>query len=104
MDELDLFPKESYQKNNAMFVNFGETEVKYSLQVLKKLRSIGINCEIYPTDAKLKKQMSYANNKGVKYVVLIGENEITSAKFKVKNMYNGEQKNLTIDQLIKELK
>ena len=104
LDELDLFPKESYQKNNAMFVNFGETEVKYSLQVLKKLRSIGITCEIYPTDAKLKKQMSYANNKGVKYVVLIGENEITSAKFKVKNMFNGEQKNLTIDQLIKELK
>ena len=103
MNELALFPDDINLNTKVLFMNFGEKESKYCLPLLKELRLNGISSELYPTSVKLKKQMNYANNKGVQYVVLVGENEINTGLLSVKNMATGEQQDLTIDQLISEI-
>ncbi len=103
MNELALFPNDVNLNTKVLFMNFGEKESKYCLPLLKELRLNGISSELYPTSVKLKKQMNYANNKGVQYVILVGENEINTGLLSVKNMATGEQQDLTIDQLISEI-
>ena len=91
MEQLNLFPKDQILSTKVLFVNFGKAEESYCLPLLEKLRSAGIPSEIFPSDDKMKKQMNYANKKGVKYVVLAGESEISEGEVTVKNMVNGEQ-------------
>ncbi|MEC8853572.1 MAG: His/Gly/Thr/Pro-type tRNA ligase C-terminal domain-containing protein, partial [Bacteroidota bacterium] len=63
----------------------------------------GISSELYPKAAKMKKQMTYANNKGVQFVIMVGEDEMKSGVLTIKNMESGEQKNLNITDLIQDL-
>lgn len=91
MSELKLFPDETTSLTKVLLVNFGEKEQMYCLQLLTKLRKAGINSEMYPEPAKMKKQMTYANNKNIPYVLLIGENEMSAGTITVKNMETGEQ-------------
>ncbi len=100
MSNLDLFPKKSNSSTKLMFVNFGIKEEKHCLPLLAKIRSSGINSEIYPDKAKIKKQMIYANKKGIEYVAMVGEDEINESKIKLKNMNTGKQSLLSIDELI----
>jgi len=104
LEELDLFPETSSDTTRLLFVNFGSTEAKYCLGLLKKAREANINSELYPSAAKMKKQMSYAHSKGVEYVVMVGSNEMESGKIRIKEMSSGEQSNLTIDELINQIK
>ncbi len=104
MTSEELFPEEVATTTKVLFVNFGEQEQDYCLPALQGLRKSGIAAEIFPSSAKMKKQMTYANNKGVPFVVLAGESEIENKVFTLKNMDTGEQKSLTEEGLIKELK
>ncbi len=104
METLDLFPKEALKGTLLMFVNFGEKETKYLMPIASKARSEGIPTEIYPDNAKIKKQMSYANNKAIRYVAILGEDEINLGKITLKDMLSGEQAMLKIDELILRLK
>lgn len=104
MEGLDLFPKNTNIVTQVMFVNFGEKEMRYSLPLLTQLRQAGINTEIYPDAAKMKKQFSYANNKSIPFVVIIGDDEMQNAKLTLKNMEQGTQEQMTIDQLISTIK
>ena len=81
------------------FINFGEAEESYCLLLLNQLRNEGIPSEIYPSADKMKKQMNYANRKGVKYVILAGESEIEEGVVTVKNMESGDQVRLNINSL-----
>ncbi|MCG6186684.1 histidine--tRNA ligase [Maribellus maritimus] len=103
LTQLDLFPQESLETTKVMFVNFGEKEEAYCLPVLAQLRKNNINAEIFPENAKMKKQMNYANKKDIPYVVLAGESEMNEGKFTLKNMESGEQKSVTAEELIKIL-
>jgi len=103
MEELGLFPDNIDVSTKVMFANFGEQEAAFCLPLLKQLRSASISSELYPKKAKMKKQMTYANNKGVQFVVMIGEDEMESGILSVKNMDSGEQSNLNITDLINEL-
>jgi len=103
MEELGLFPTNIDVSTKVMFANFGEKEASYCLPLLKELRANGISSELYPKSAKMKKQMNYANNKGVQFVIMVGEDEMKSGILSVKNMESGEQSNLNITDLIKEL-
>jgi len=103
LTQLDLFPADSLDTTKVMFVNFGEKEEAYCLPVLVELRKNGINAEIFPESAKMKKQMNYANRKAIPYVVLAGDNEIEAQKFTLKNMESGEQQLLNPEELIKIL-
>jgi histidyl-tRNA synthetase len=100
----DLYPEFKGDSTQVLFINFGEKEQDYCLPLLFQLRDADINAELYPSAAKMKKQMTFANNKGIKYVVLVGSNEMESGKLTVKNMENGEQENLTIEELINKVK
>ncbi|MFO7844113.1 MAG: histidine--tRNA ligase [Bacteroidales bacterium] len=103
MEQLQVFPEEIVSSTKVMFVNFGEKEEQYCLPLLQKLRDKGINAEIFPDSAKMKKQMTYANNKNVPYVILVGENEMKKNILSVKNMISGEQTEMSFDTLLQSL-
>jgi histidyl-tRNA synthetase len=98
---LDRFPEHDISQTQVLLVNFGEKEEIYCLGLAARLRKSGISTEIYPDREKLKKQMKYADQKRIPYVVLAGENEISSGKLTVKNMKTGGQNNLSPEELIK---
>jgi histidyl-tRNA synthetase len=100
LTQLHLFPEESAETTKVLFVNFGEKEEAYCLPVLSKLRASGINAEIYPDSAKMKKQMNYANKKDIPFVVLAGESEMEAQQFTLKNMESGEQQKVNASELI----
>lgn len=100
LNALDLYPKETITGTQLLFINFGEKETAYCLPVVSKARKAGIRTEMFPDKSKMKKQMNYANAKGIPFVVLAGENEIEAGKFTLKNMTSGEQKLVTADELI----
>jgi histidyl-tRNA synthetase len=102
--QLDAFPEESLETTKALFVNFGEKEEAYCLPVLAQLRKNGVNAEIFPESAKMKKQMTYANRKEIAYVILAGDNEMAAQKFTLKNMETGEQQLVDTQELINILK
>ncbi len=83
-----------------LFINFGEKEAAYCLAILAKVRDAGIRAEIYPDAAKMKKQMSYANDKQIPFVAIVGENEMNEGKLTLKNMETGEQNLVSADELI----
>jgi len=88
---------------DVLFVNFGDKEESHLLPILSQLRSNGICAEIYPEAAKMKKQMSYADNNHIPFVALVGENEIKEGKVTLKEMRSGEQSALSVDELIQKL-
>jgi histidyl-tRNA synthetase len=104
MSELNLFPETLKSNTKLLFANFGPTEEKYSLPLLKALREAGINTEIYPDAAKMKKQFKYADDKGIPYVAVIGEQEMQSNKINLKDMTSGDQVQLTLEELITKMK
>lgn len=91
MTQLELFPEDTRAASKVFFVNFGAKEEAYLMPVISKMRANGIACEIYPEYDKMKKQMNYANRKGIPFVVLAGENEVDAQKLTLKNMTTGEQ-------------
>ena len=101
LNTLDLYPKEAVASTQLLFVNFGEKEAAYCLPIVAKARQAGIRTEIYPDSAKMKKQMSYANAKGIQFVAIVGENEMNEGKVTLKNMATGEQTMVTAEELIK---
>ncbi len=103
LNQLELYPTDSLQTTQLIFVNFGEEEEGYCLGLLKQLRENGIRAEIYPEAAKMKKQMSYADSKKIPYVALVGANEMAEGKINLKNMATGEQQPVTVEELIKQL-
>lgn len=103
MEQLDIFPKEIVASTKVMFVNFGAKEEKYCLPLLLKLRKKEVSAEIFPEPAKMKKQMTYANNKNIPYVILVGENEMNKGVLSVKDMNSGEQFEATFDELLQKI-
>lgn len=103
LNALDLYPKEAVTSTQLLFVNFGEKETAYCLPLVAKARQAGIRTEIYPDSAKMKKQMSYANAKGIQYVAIAGENEIAEGKVMLKNMVSGEQQMVDADEMLKTI-
>ncbi|MFO7754762.1 MAG: histidine--tRNA ligase [Bacteroidales bacterium] len=100
MNRLDLFPPRTEQDTKLLFINFGEQEEKYCIALLDRLRKEGIASELYPTPVKLKKQMAYANNRNIPWVIIAGEEEIKSGKVAVRDMSTGEQQLIDKDDLI----
>jgi histidyl-tRNA synthetase len=104
MLDKELFPVQVSETTKLMFVNFGEIEAKQSVKWAYALRLEGINTEVYPDSAKMKKQMKYANDKNIPFVALVGDKEIESGLLTVKDMNKGDQWEVSISDLIKKLK
>jgi histidyl-tRNA synthetase len=104
LEELNLFPETVSNLVDVLFINFGEQEALYSLKAIKTLRTQGINAELFPDAAKMKKQMNYANRRQISNVVLVGDEELENNNYSLKNMTSGEQRKVSIEGLINALK
>ena len=104
LNQLNLYPETSVEQTKILFVSFGEQELMYSLPWLSSLRTQGVNAEIYPEPAKMKKQMSYADNKKIPFVAIVGETEMKEGKVMLKNMKSGEQILSTLEEVIEMIK
>ncbi len=102
LEELELFPDDIGHELDLFFVNFGERESLYCLPIIKKLRNAGLKTEIYPSDAKLKKQFKYADDRKVQYTAIAGQSEIDNQSITLKNMQTGHQEELHLDALYKK--
>ena len=104
LNTLDLYPENAMSNTQLLFINFGEKETAYCMPIAAKAREAGVATEIYPDAVKMKKQMSYANSNGVRFVAMAGENEINEQKITLKDMTTGEQSLVTTDELIEKVK
>ncbi|MBQ7748573.1 MAG: histidine--tRNA ligase [Paludibacteraceae bacterium] len=104
LNQLDLYPKETVNATKILFVCFGDAEIAYSMPFVKEVRNAGIPAEIYPTPAKMKKQLGYADSKNIKYVAIVGSDEMEQKKVTLKNMETGEQEMLAVSDVIERIK
>ena len=99
LTELDLFPKELLTATQILFATFGAEELHYALRWAKELRAAGIAVEVYPEPTKMKKQMGYADAKGIPFVAIVGGDEMAQNKVMLKNMTTGEQQLVDLENL-----
>lgn len=99
LEELKLFPQSTSESTKVLISNFDEKAEKFALPLLQTLRDKGISAEIYPSSAKLKKQMAYADDKNIPFVILIGSDEMETGLLSIKNMKSGEQQKLTAEEI-----
>ena len=104
LEELGLFPETVNKNIDVLFINFGDKEALFCLKAINKLRAAGVNTELYPDADKMKKQMNHANKRAIPFVVLVGEEEVTSNTFTLKNMVSGEQFKVSFDEMLQHLK
>ena len=104
MTGLNLFPEEVNCSTRVFFANLGTEEEAASLGLLKALRDAGIAAEIYPDCGKMKKQMEYANRRGIPYVVIVGSQELEAQAATVKDMRSGEQRQVAFADIVEHLK
>ena len=104
LTELDLFPKELQSETQILFATFGNDELRYALRWVKALREAGITTEIFPEPTKMKKQMGYADSKHIPFVAIVGGDEMAQNKVMLKNMASGEQRLVSLEELLKALK
>lgn len=100
MEELNLFPEVAHSGTQILMANFGEKEALFASKLAMQLRAMGVNTELYPDAAKLKKQLDYANKKGIRYVVMIGSKELEEGIFTLKDMQEGSQQKLGTIELL----
>lgn len=104
LEELGLFPPSVTTTSEVLFLNFGQNEALYGLKGVKALREGGVKAELYPDDAKMKKQMNYANKRGIPFVVLAGETEMEQGTYTLKDMTLGTQDKVSLADMIEKLK
>lgn len=104
LNQLDLYPEEITNSVKVLFVNFGKTESQQAVKYVHQLRIGGVAAELYPDAAKMKKQMSYANDNNIPFVAIIGESELNNKKITLKNMQSGEQCCVDFTELCDKIK
>ncbi|NVJ72282.1 MAG: histidine--tRNA ligase [Flavobacteriaceae bacterium] len=104
LEELDLFPATIASAPKVFFVNFGDQEAQNCIKLIQQLRAEGVSAELYPSSAKMQKQMKYANNRNYPFVVLLGEQELNDQTVVVKNMGSGDQQTVSQKELVGLLK
>lgn len=100
LNALDLYPKDATIGTQVMFTNFGAAEAAASMKMLKQMRQAGIRAEIFPDNAKMKKQMGRADALAIPYVAIVGETEMQQGRITLKDMSTGSQQLLTVDEAI----
>ncbi len=101
LEELNLFNEVELPKPKVLFINFGETEAAYCMKALVELRKNNIKSELYPENAKMKKQLNYANKREIPYVIIVGLDEIKNNNYTLKNMQTGDQHLCNLEELLR---
>ncbi len=104
LNQLDLYPATTADQTQLLFATFGKAELAYALGWAKQLREAGINVEVYPEAVKMKRQMTYADQKQIPFVAIVGGDEMASNTVMLKNMITGEQRACTLLELIETFK
>ncbi|MGI4020685.1 MAG: histidine--tRNA ligase [Janthinobacterium lividum] len=104
LEELKLFPEDATQGTQVLICCFDKEFENYGFQLVNQLRQQEIHAELYPPGAKIKKQLDYANNKKIPFTLMIGSEEMQSGLLSFKNMRTGEQRKLSVDAVLAELK
>lgn len=99
LEGLELFPETVASSAKALFINFGEAEALYCFKTVNKLRRNGIIAELYPDNAKMNKQMKYANNRNIPFTILAGTSEMKNNSYTIKNMELGTQEEVNFEEL-----
>lgn len=102
LEELGLFPDTVTEATQVLFINFGDKEALYAMKAIKQLREKSIKTELYPDTAKIGKQFQHADKRGIPFAVLTGDEEIANNLFTLKNLATGEQKQVTLEELISQ--
>jgi len=100
LEELNLFPSNDLASTKVLIINFGDNCLAHALGLATRIRKNDINCEVYPEAAKVKKQMSYADKKNIPFVIMVGEEEVQTNIYTLKDMRDGEQRKKTMLELI----
>lgn len=103
LEELNLFPETVTETTRVLFINFGDKEALYAMKAIAALREAGIKAELYPDAAKLGKQFGHADKRGIPFAILCGDEEITSATYKIKDLASGEQETTDLNGLLERL-
>ena len=103
IEELNLFPQTVTATSKALFINYGEAEAFYGLQAIQKLRAAGIKVELYPDNAKVAKQFQHADKRGIPFAVIVGDQEMVSNTYSLKNLITGDQLSLDFESLKQNL-
>jgi len=101
MEKLNKFPDNIINDNKILIINFGENYLSYCLSILSNLRKENLKADLYPDNAKIKKQFNYADASKYKYVIIVGEEEIANDEVSIKNMISGEQVKVSKNNIIK---
>ena len=104
MEELKLFPQKIAGRPDVLIVHFSEENLKHAYGIVSGLRDKGIKAELYPETAKIKKQFDYSDKIGVPYTLIVGDNEMASGRYMLKDMQTGDQEPLKMDEIIHRLK
>jgi len=104
LTELNLYPETMTEQTQVLFATFGDAELRYALGWAATLRQAGINTEVYPEPAKMKKQMGYADSNRIPFVAIVGGNEMESQTVMLKDMQSGEQSLVTLDELKEKIR
>ncbi|MDI5893401.1 histidine--tRNA ligase [Flavobacterium algoritolerans] len=99
VEELNLFPETVTATSKALFINYGEKEAFYAMKAIKELRNSGVKVELYPDNAKVAKQFQHADKRGIPFAVIVGEQEMASNSFSLKNLVSGEQTSVDFEGL-----
>lgn len=103
MNELELFPSQDSNATQLLICAFDNMTFEHALPLVTKFRVKGINTELYPEPVKIKKQLGYANDKKIQFALLIGEDEMKSGVYSLKNMVTGEQFKVTLEETINKI-
>ncbi len=104
MEELNLFPMETSQHLDILILHFSKSNLRHAFPLIVKLRSAGLRADLYPIQAKITKQFDYADKIGTPFTLVVGDNEMKTQKYMLKDMRTGEQEPLTLDEIIIRLK
>lgn len=100
LNTLELYPDDAVNGTQLLFINFGDKEVEYCLPLVAAAREACVRTELFPDAAKMKKQMAYANAKGIRFVALAGDNEIAEGKVTLRDMSTGDQQLVDTAELV----
>ena len=103
LNELNLFPQALQSTTRLLFATFGDAELRYALTWAKALRAKGFAVEVYPEPTKMKKQMGYADAKQIRFVAIVGGDEMASNTVMLKEMSSGNQRQVDLPELVKSL-
>ena len=95
------FPEEDTM--DALIVTLGDEAKKFGIKLSKDLRNQGLKCDMDVLERNMKGQLKYADKKGYKYAVIIGDNELSQGKCQLKDLKNSTQEDIPLDELPSKL-